>query len=278
MHIPKTIFLVSFCKGKVWVPESFSSRKHSPYIISSHLGILHSHWEPIIPSKKRECLKNAQRSSSLGLFTSFLHFPSGSLWSYWWLIRGKDDVKLLSSQLHTKGRIHMFSLQNDWFPGPTFIIWLIPTSSSQPIAGRPCWHRLCPSCHGGCLEALYVWCGANEGLSHPVRLSPSQPSRLQVPEKGEGLPLRHVSTDARGMFSSSPRDRPRDPCWSAVRQAKGPEPVVCTHCLGVNVSSQTACFAHCTLCIPLAGEGAPGKHSMCLRASVASHWEIENFL
>ena len=76
MHIPKTIFLVSFCKGKVWVPESFSSRKHSPYIISSHLGILHSHWEPIIPSKKRECLKNAQRSSSLGLFTSFLHFPS----------------------------------------------------------------------------------------------------------------------------------------------------------------------------------------------------------
>lgn len=43
---------------------------------------------------------------------------------------------------------------------------------------------------------------ANEGLSHPVRRSPSPPSGPEALEEGEGLTLRHVSTGKRGMASS----------------------------------------------------------------------------
>lgn len=44
---------------------------------------------------------------------------------------------------------------------------------------------------------------ANEGLSHPVRCSPSPPSGPEALEEGKGLTLRHVSTGKRGMASSS---------------------------------------------------------------------------
>lgn len=47
-----------------------------------------------------------------------------------------------------------------------------------------------------------VW--ANEGLSHPVRCSPSPLSGPEALEEGKGLTLRHVSTGKRGMASSSP--------------------------------------------------------------------------
>lgn len=82
--------------------------------------------------KKGSAFKNARSSPSLGLFTSFLHFPSSTWWSSWWLTQGRDDVKPLSSQLHGKRRINMSSLQNDWFHGST-----LSSGSSWPTLLSP---------------------------------------------------------------------------------------------------------------------------------------------
>lgn len=152
----------------------------------------------------------------------FLHLPSGSLWSWWWLIQGKDTASCCQANCMEKKELTCFffkminfmaphsSSGSSW---PTFLAHCRVTSLALPVPFR----------HSSCLEAPCV-VRANEGLSH-----------------GWAAPFCHQAGGARerqrahtqtcvhwlkGKVWSSQWDHSRDLCWMIVRRSKGPEPMV----------------------------------------------------
>lgn len=84
MYIPKTEFLSIISQRKSSSSESFSLRKHGTHIISPHHWILHSPCDPLMSTKKRKCLKNAQGSPMVYLLFFFIfllaHCDLGDGW------------------------------------------------------------------------------------------------------------------------------------------------------------------------------------------------------
>lgn len=121
--------------------------------------------------------------------------------------------------------------------------------------------RLCPCSRrlpGGSATCVVR---ANEGLSHPVRCSPSPPSAPEALEEGKELTLRLVCVHGqRGEWPHLLTEIITRPVLNGCQTVKGPEPVVNSPTIWGYIYHQRLPALQTVMCVHTLGRGAPGRN------------------